>query len=220
MEAAERDGGSNDPSLKGLGDGLLRRLSAVRHLNVGGGARVWRDRLLTPSTIPGLLLLAAFSALSGTGILFVLNSESLLVQNQSYSAALALVFVGVLIAYRLTQQRVISRASAAVEHSLHAWRTRIAGKVVRLSPRDTEELSRGRMLDGLAKHYEQLSQTIVPLMAGLEATMELSKSPNSKIVIMGNGEGGLPMILDGFGREIPGAAPREPSSAPARTNAR
>jgi regulator of protease activity HflC (stomatin/prohibitin superfamily) len=32
-------------------------------------------------------------------------------------------------------------------------------------------------------------------MRGIEATLELAKSPNSKVVIVGGGEGGLPMIL-------------------------
>ena len=173
MESAEHGNGSNDPSLKILGEGVLRRLLTVRNIKTGADAGMWRDRLLAPSTVPGLILLAVMSALCGTGILFVLNSESLLVQNQSYSAALAVVFIAVLIAYRATQQRVISRASAAVEQALHGWRAGIAEKVVRLSLRDTEELSRGRMLDGLAKSYEQLSQTIVPLVAGFEALILL-----------------------------------------------
>ena len=34
-------------------------------------------------------------------------------------------------------------------------------------------------------------------MRGIEATMELSKSPNSKVVIIGGGDGGLPLILGG-----------------------
>jgi putative ATP-binding cassette transporter len=159
--------------LRALGDSVLRRLLTVRNANADRGARDWRARMLIPSTVPGLVLLAALSALCGTGILFVLNSESLLVQNQSYSAALAVLFIAVLIAYRFTQQRVTSRASAAVEQALHGWRTGITERVVLLSLRDTEELSRGRMLDGLAKHYEQLSQTIVPLVAGFEALILL-----------------------------------------------
>ena len=32
-------------------------------------------------------------------------------------------------------------------------------------------------------------------MRGIEATLELSKSPNSKIIVIGSGEGGLPLIL-------------------------
>jgi regulator of protease activity HflC (stomatin/prohibitin superfamily) len=32
-------------------------------------------------------------------------------------------------------------------------------------------------------------------MRGIEATLELAKSPNSKVVIVGGGDGGLPMIL-------------------------
>jgi regulator of protease activity HflC (stomatin/prohibitin superfamily) len=55
---------------------------------------------------------------------------------------------------------------------------------------------------------------------GIEATMELSKSPNSKIVIMGGGEGGLPVILDGFGREFPEALPKVFPGAPAEATAR
>jgi hypothetical protein len=32
-------------------------------------------------------------------------------------------------------------------------------------------------------------------MRGIEATLELAKSPNSKVVIVGSGKDGLPMIL-------------------------
>lgn len=34
-------------------------------------------------------------------------------------------------------------------------------------------------------------------MRGIEATLELSKSPNSKVIIVGAGKDGLPMILGG-----------------------
>ena len=34
-------------------------------------------------------------------------------------------------------------------------------------------------------------------MRGIEATLQLSQSPNSKVVIVGSGEGGLPLILGG-----------------------
>jgi prohibitin 1 len=55
---------------------------------------------------------------------------------------------------------------------------------------------------------------------GIEATMELSKSPNSKIVIIGSGEGGLPVILDGFGREVPETASKRSSVSPNATTTR
>lgn len=173
MEPSEDAGGGGDGTLRALGDGLLARLLAAGPARVGGSARLWRERVLTPSTVPGLLLLAAISALCGTGILFVLNSESRLVQEQDYSLALVVAFIVVLVVYRYTQQRVIFRASAAVERALHGWRTGIGDKVMRLSLRDAQELSRGRMLDGMARHYEQLSQTIVPLVGGVEALILL-----------------------------------------------
>ena len=49
--------------------------------------------------------------------------------------------------------------------------------------------------------------------------MELSKSPNSKVVIIGSGQGGLPVILDGFDRQTPvgqGTAPAAPPPAGSR----
>jgi hypothetical protein len=32
-------------------------------------------------------------------------------------------------------------------------------------------------------------------MRGIEATLELAKSPNTKVVVIGSGKDGLPMIL-------------------------
>jgi hypothetical protein len=34
-------------------------------------------------------------------------------------------------------------------------------------------------------------------MRGIEATIELSKSPNAKTIIIGSGKNGLPLILGG-----------------------
>lgn len=173
MQSYEQHSSSEDPSLKSLGDGVLWKLLTGSYAKATVGFLQWHDRTLNPSSVAGLVLLAALAALCGTGILLVLNSEALLSQNQSYTALLAVLFIAVLIAYRLTEHRVISRTSAAVEHALHSRRTQISKKLLRLSLRDTEELTRGRILDGLARHYEQLSQTIVPLVAGFEALILL-----------------------------------------------
>lgn len=54
---------------------------------------------------------------------------------------------------------------------------------------------------------------------GIEATLELAKSPNSKIVIIGGGDDKLPLILDGSTRSdtltIPGSTTTTPAPAPA-----
>lgn len=51
---------------------------------------------------------------------------------------------------------------------------------------------------------------------GIEATLELAKSPNSKIVIIGGGEDRLPIILDGANRggDNPTPVPVAPTRAP------
>lgn len=53
---------------------------------------------------------------------------------------------------------------------------------------------------GIAKFQRIVNQTITPQLLkwkGVEATQEISKSPNSKVIVIGNGDGDLPIILGG-----------------------
>ncbi|HVR98285.1 MAG TPA: prohibitin family protein [Thermoanaerobaculia bacterium] len=51
---------------------------------------------------------------------------------------------------------------------------------------------------------------------GIDATLELARSPNSKVVVIGAGDDGMPLILGGFepATPAPGAAPTAPASPP------
>lgn len=162
-----------DPAQKRLGSAILYGFSRGLGLFPKPG-RLSLSRLLKPTCVPDLGLLALSSALCGTCIVYVLNKEASLVQNQQFSILWALLFVLVLIAYRAGQKALISRTSSAIEQALDEWRCRISEKVARITLRDTEELSRGRLLDGMSRSYEQLTQTIVPLVAGLEAVILLA----------------------------------------------
>ena len=58
--------------------------------------------------------------------------------------------------------------------------------------------------------------------SGIEATLKLAQSPNSKVVIVGNGPGGMPIILNGFESEKPSTSPQaqsvtNPQAEPAKT---
>ncbi len=116
---------------------------------------------------------AVLAALCGTGVLYLLNTESQITQDNDYSVMAALGFIGLLIAYRLSQRHLIFRASEAIEAALHDWRKRIAKKTLNLSLRDIEHISPGTLLDGTARHYAPLSQSIVTLVSGVEATVLL-----------------------------------------------
>jgi len=63
----------------------------------------------------------------------------------------------------------------------------------------TEESERERKAIEAAgiKQFEQVSGISILKWRGLEVTSELAKSPNSKVVIVGNGESQLPLILGG-----------------------
>lgn len=159
---------ASNTELKTLGAAILNRFS--RGLpSVSGARAILGYRILRPSSLPELGLLALLSALCGTGIVYVLNKEAALVQDRQFAVGFALLFVAILLAYRVSQKVLITRTSSAIEQALDEWRCRISRKVTGLSLRDTEELSRGRILDGLARSYEQVSQTIVPLVAGVES---------------------------------------------------
>ena len=53
---------------------------------------------------------------------------------------------------------------------------------------------------GIAEFQKIVTRTITPQLLkwkGVEATQEIAKSPNSKVVVVGNGDGDLPIILGG-----------------------
>jgi regulator of protease activity HflC (stomatin/prohibitin superfamily) len=76
--------------------------------------------------------------------------------------------------------------------------------------REAEESRRKQIeADGIAAFQKTVSQGISESYLrwrGIEATLELSKSPNSKIVVIGSGKDGLPIILNGA--DNPAAAPQ------------
>ncbi|MDC0204586.1 prohibitin family protein [Flavobacteriales bacterium] len=54
--------------------------------------------------------------------------------------------------------------------------------------------------NGIAKFQQIVNRTITPQLLkwkGVEATQEIAKSPNSKVIVIGNGDGDLPIILGG-----------------------
>ena len=53
---------------------------------------------------------------------------------------------------------------------------------------------------GIAEFQKIVNRTITPQLLkwkGIEATMEIAKSPNAKVIVIGNGDGDLPIILGG-----------------------
>jgi regulator of protease activity HflC (stomatin/prohibitin superfamily) len=54
--------------------------------------------------------------------------------------------------------------------------------------------------NGIAKFQQIVNRTITPQLLkwkGVEATQEIAKSPNAKVIVIGNGDGDLPIILGG-----------------------
>ncbi len=54
--------------------------------------------------------------------------------------------------------------------------------------------------NGIAKFQQIVNRTITPQLLkwkGVEATQEIAKAPNSKVIVIGNGDGDLPIILGG-----------------------
>ncbi len=81
--------------------------------------------------------------------------------------------------------------------------------------REAEESKRKQIeADGIAAFQKTVSQGISPSYLrwrGIEATLELAKSPNSKIVVIGSGKDGLPIILNSA--DNPAAASQPQSGA-------
>ena len=65
--------------------------------------------------------------------------------------------------------------------------------------REESEAERKRIeAEGIAKFNDIINKSLnqqILKQRGIEATLELAKSPNAKVVVVGGGEEGLPLIL-------------------------
>ncbi|MBN2826323.1 MAG: hypothetical protein JXQ76_13415, partial [Campylobacterales bacterium] len=64
--------------------------------------------------------------------------------------------------------------------------------------------------NGIRKYIDIISKDLSPAYLswkGIEATLDLAKSPNSKLVLIGSGKNGLPLILntEDMGKQIDNA---------------
>src|SRR5262249_14973280 len=85
---------------------------------------------------------------------------------------------------------------------------------------ETLEAKRKGIEAGGIKQFQETTMSDAAYFAqylrfkGIEATLELAKSPNSKIVIIGGGGDKLPLILDGTNRsDLPPPALSPPTRA-------
>jgi regulator of protease activity HflC (stomatin/prohibitin superfamily) len=91
-----------------------------------------------------------------------------------------------------------AQVSDAIEKKLSAEQQALAMQFV--LQKETQEAERKRIeARGIADFQKIVTEGISDkLLAwkGIEATLEVSKSPNAKVVIIGNGKNGLPIIFD------------------------
>jgi len=91
-----------------------------------------------------------------------------------------------------------ARVRAAIEEKLAAEQDAQRMQFV-LAKEEKEAERKGIEASGIAEFQKVVSEGISDKLLqwkGIEATMEIAKSPNAKVVIIGSGEGGLPVILN------------------------
>jgi putative ATP-binding cassette transporter len=133
-------------------------------------------RFSMPTRLPGielasptdLFLLATLSAVAGTFVIVVITAGVSESNDEAVSLELGLAFVALLLAYRYAQNLLLRKSAQAIEDALHEQRTRVALKVLRLDLGDVHQARRSALLDGMARHYEAVSQAIMPLLSGFQ----------------------------------------------------
>ena len=109
------------------------------------------------------------SGLAGTGIVVILNRAATSPPTTGVRLDLALEFLGLVVLFRITQAALLSSVCEAVESSLDATRTRIAGKFIQLSLADFEALPHDPLVREVATHCSSISRAMSPFVYSLQS---------------------------------------------------
>lgn len=85
--------------------------------------------------------------------------------------------------------------------------------------REEKEADRKRTEAAGIRDFNLIAGKVSPDMLrwrSIDAALDLAKSPNSKVVVLGGGQGGLTMQLN-MGDTLPSSAPKEPNAPPSGT---
>jgi len=156
-----------------LGDRLLNLFPGTQKPASSRWSGVRSLLLLKTDSLGKLGLVAVLAALCGTGVLYILNTEAKEIEQQGYNLTYAAAFVVLLIGYRVAQLTLIRRTSSEIEGALNQKRHRAVELALSLSIRDLEKIEKQSIRDGLNAHYGAISQALVPLISGVEASILL-----------------------------------------------
>jgi putative ATP-binding cassette transporter len=148
-----------------LGKRLIGFLLKSRDVRLPGLKRLPGLELASPMD---LLMLATLSSVAGLLVIVVITAGVSQADNGLGSLELGLAFVVLIIVYRFVQTRLLRKSAKAIEDALHEQRMRVAQKVLRLDLSDLHHSSRSALLDGMARHYESVSQAIMPMLSGFQ----------------------------------------------------
>ena len=99
----------------------------------------------------------------------------------------------------LMVERLILAEAALLEKSRKAARIQKSKPKTKRKPKAQKEAERKKIeANGISEFQKIVNRTITPQLLrwkGVEATQEISKSSNSKVIVIGNGDGDLPIIL-------------------------
>ena len=87
----------------------------------------------------------------------------------------------------------------AIQEKVEAEQLALKQKYV-IEKEEQEKVRKRIEAEGIADFQDIVNQTITPELLrwkGVEATEKLAASPNAKVIVIGNGDGDLPIILGG-----------------------
>lgn len=113
--------------------------------------------------------------------------------------------------------RLPEKVQLAIQAKAEAEQNALAGKfLVQLERQQAER--RSLEANSLAQYSKAVSEIpkSVLVWKGIEATLELAKSPNAKVIVMGNGKDSLPLVLGNVpDLAVPAAKPAAAQDKPA-----
>lgn len=127
-----------------------------------------KTELVTPLQA---IVAAVLGAVSGIGIIAIINYAAAIESHELYDYKLPFLFLLMIVAFSYTQSLLLKSCTSSVESALESHRIETAEKLLFVGLEDLETIPSHEIQAGLSQYYEVINTNIIALISGIKGAM-------------------------------------------------